>query len=336
MLLKKNTNYPIEPFEHEFTEINKTKEYLNNLSENYNTPGISRASKIPSCPPKNLTDSHKVPSTMIPVRITARNHRSIRNYNSGILSNCRNLRKIKLGSNASYTFLPSLFLSNSRPLVNKIDELSGTVSLLSLDIVVITETWLSPYVSNSAINLNGFSIFRRDRRDGRRGGGVCVYVNDRMPVVHLKELSHPEVESLWLLIKPSRLPRGINYIILAAIYHPPKSDDRVLLTQLIESLDSALTSYPASAIIIAGDFNQFRHSQICNSFSLKQVVKHATRGSNILDKIFINASKFYNVPEILPPVGFSNHNSVLIKPLKKCMNSRRTRWSETRDPLIGS
>jgi hypothetical protein len=158
--------------------------------------------------------------------------------------------------------------------------------LLSLDIVVITESWLSPNVSNSAINLNGFFIFRRDRRDGRRGEGVCVYVNDHMPVVHLKELSHPEVESLWLLIKPSRLPRGINYIILAAIYHPPKSDDRVLLTHLTESLDSALTSYPASAIIIAGDFNQFRHSQLCNSFSLKQVVKHATRGSNILDKIF--------------------------------------------------
>ena len=135
-----------------------------------------------------------------------------------------------------------------------------------------------------------------------------------MPVVHLKELSDPEVESLWLLIKPSLLPRGIYSIILAEIYHPPKSDDRVLLTHLIESLDSALTSYPASAIIIAGDFNQFRHSQLCNSFSLKQVVKHATRGSNILDKIFTNASKFYNVPEILPPVGFSDHNSVLIKP----------------------
>ncbi len=176
---------------------------------------------------------------MIPVRITARDHRSTRNHNSGIFSNRRNLRKIKLGSNASYT-LPSLFLSNSRSLVNKIDELSGTVSLLSLDIVVITETWLSPNVSNSAINLNGFSIFRRDRRDGRRGEGVCVYINHRMPVVHLKELSHPQVESLWLLIKPSRLPRGINSIILAAIYHPPKSDDRALLSYLIESLDSAL------------------------------------------------------------------------------------------------
>ena len=171
-----------------------------------------------------------VPSTTIPARITACDHRTIRSYNSGILSNRCNLRKIKLSSNASYTFLPSLFLSNSRSLVNKIDELSETVFSLSVDIVVITETWLSPNVNNSAINLNGFSTFRHDRQDGRRGGGVCIYVNDRIPVVHLKKLSHPEVESLWLLIKPSRLPRGFNSIILAAIYHPRKSDDRALLT----------------------------------------------------------------------------------------------------------
>ena len=41
---------------------------------------------------------------MIAVRITARDYRTIRNYNSGILSNRCNLRKIKLSSNASYTY----------------------------------------------------------------------------------------------------------------------------------------------------------------------------------------------------------------------------------------
>ena len=133
--------------------------------------------------------------------------------------------------------------------------------------------------------------------------------------------------------KTKTLPRGFNSIIIVAIYHPPKSNDRALSTHLIESLDSTLTSYPVSAIIIVGDFNQFRHSQLCNSFSLKQVVKQSRRGSNILDKIFTNASKFYNVPEILPPVGFSDHNSVLIKPLKQCMNSRSTRMvRDTRSP----
>lgn len=38
-----------------------------------------------------------------------------------------------------------------------------------------------------------------------------------------------------------------------------------------------LASNPSSGIIITGDFNQFRHSQLCNSFILNQVVKDATR-----------------------------------------------------------
>jgi hypothetical protein len=67
--------------------------------------------------------------------------------------------------------VPSLFLSNSRSLVNKIDELSGTVSNLLADIIVITETWLTSNVDSAVINLSGFSIFRRDREDGRRGLG---------------------------------------------------------------------------------------------------------------------------------------------------------------------
>ena len=45
-----------------------------------------------------------VPSTTIPVRIAARHHRAVRNYNSGILGNRCNLQKIKLSSNASYTY----------------------------------------------------------------------------------------------------------------------------------------------------------------------------------------------------------------------------------------
>ena len=136
--------------------------------------------------------------------------------------------RIKIKTTTSNTSLPSLFISNARSLVNKIDELSSTVSNYSADIVVITETWLSNNVDNSVIGLNGFSTFRHDRSDGRRGGGVCVYVNNRFPVFHLEDISVPDIESIWLLLKPSRLPRGFNSIILGAIYHPPRNDDRSL------------------------------------------------------------------------------------------------------------
>ena len=140
-----------------------------------------------------------------------------------------------------------------------------------------------------------------------------------------EDLSNPEFEALWLLIKPRRLPRGINSIVLGAIYHPQNSDNRAMLAYSTESLDRALTANPGAAIILTGDFNQFKHRQLCNSFSLKQIVKNATRGSNILDKMFTNISKFYDVPEIVPPLGFSDHKSVLLSPLNHRRNSRSFR-----------
>ena len=97
-------NYPIESLKHDVIETSKTREHLNNSSENYIIPCIPRDPNIPSCPLKIPIDSHMVPSTTIPVRIAARDHRTIRNYNSGILGNRCNLQKIKLSSNASYTY----------------------------------------------------------------------------------------------------------------------------------------------------------------------------------------------------------------------------------------
>jgi hypothetical protein len=94
----------------------------------------------------------------------------------------------QIGPPKSCSSVPSLFLPNSRSLVNKIDELSGTVSNLLADIVVITETWLTSNVDSAVIKLSGSSIFRRDREDGRRGGGVCAYVNNCLPVVHLRRV----------------------------------------------------------------------------------------------------------------------------------------------------
>ena len=135
----------------------------------------------------------------------------------------------------------------------------------------------------------------------------------------------PNFEILWLLLKPHRLPRGLNSIILGVVYHPPGNDDKTLQAHLIESLDWALAANPGSGVILAGDFNQFKHRQLRNSFNLKQVVKHATRGTNILDKLFTNISKYHKCPEVIAPLGFSDHNSILFKPVKHYGNSRSFR-----------
>ena len=168
--------------------------------------------------------------------------------------------------------LPNLFVSNTRSLISKIDVLSATVKSHASDIVVITETWLFPNVPISTIDISGYSLLRHDWSDGRRGGGVCVFIKDMLPFIHLKEIECHEYESLWLFLKPHRLPRGLNSIVLGIVYHPPGSDDKALLTHFIESIDSALSANPGAGIILAGDFNKFKHQQLCAQLLQSQAV----------------------------------------------------------------
>ncbi|CAJ0950869.1 unnamed protein product [Ranitomeya imitator] len=65
-------------------------------------------------------------------------------------------------------------LANARSLTNKMEELEAEISTGNFDIVGITETWLDESY-DWAVNLQGYSLFRKDRKN-RRGGGVCLYV----------------------------------------------------------------------------------------------------------------------------------------------------------------
>ena len=94
--------------------------------------------------------------------------------------------------------------------------------------------------------------------NNQRGAGLCTYINSRLNFVELTDLSEPEIESPWFLIRMERLPRGINSIILGTVYHPPQSDDHVLRMHIFKFLDSLLATYPNSAILVFGDFNQFK------------------------------------------------------------------------------
>ena len=89
----------------------------------------------------------------------------------------------------------------------------------------------------------------------------------------------------------------------------------------IVSSHGYLSFHPNSGIILTGDFNEFRHRRLCSSFNLKQIVNHATRGDNILDKVFTNISKYYDVPNVVAPLSSSDHNSIVLTPPASYANS---------------
>jgi hypothetical protein len=118
-------------------------------------------------------------------------------------------------------------------MVNKLDEMSATVSSNLYDVVVIIETWLNPSVTDELIRVPGYVSCRRDRPNNQPGGGLCTYISSRLNFLELTDLSDPEIESQWFLIRLDRLPRGINSIILGTVYHPPQSDDHVLRMHIL-------------------------------------------------------------------------------------------------------
>ena len=137
--------------------------------------------------------------------------------------------------------------------------------------------------------------------------------SSRLNVIELGNLCEPEIEALWFLIKTDRLPRGINFIVLGTVYHPPQGDDRILRSHIFNSLDSLLATYPNSAIMLLGDFNQFKPANLCSSFKLKKLVTKPTRG-NIIPWIkrfqpyyrIMNPSFYRLLHHLIMPVSFSN------------------------------
>ena len=54
------------------------------------------------------------------------------------------------------------------------------------DIIGITESWCTEVVTNAEISFENYDLFRRDRKNGRRGGGVLLYVKSELKAVTVK------------------------------------------------------------------------------------------------------------------------------------------------------
>ncbi|KAK4824177.1 hypothetical protein QYF61_011474 [Mycteria americana] len=83
--------------------------------------------------------------------------------------------------------------TNARSMGNKQEELEGIVQQEKCDIIAITEKWWDDSHNCSAA-MDGYKLFRRDRQ-GRRGGGVALYVRECFDCLELD--GDDRVECLW-------------------------------------------------------------------------------------------------------------------------------------------
>ena len=88
------------------------------------------------------------------------------------------------------------------------------------------------------------------------------------------------------------------------------SDDRICQNadHLITCGDSVIRKHPECGVIITGDFNQMNDSFLKTHYKFSQIVKVATRGQAILDKIWTNVNMVYYKPVTVAELGTSDHN----------------------------
>ena len=101
------------------------------------------------------------------------------------LSNCSsNYTWIYSSPQVRRFIFPTVLLANLRGgLCTKLDELSVMLRDNCVDIAVLTETWLHEGIIDDVIEIAGYCLHRRDRQDGRVGGGAAVYVRQGLPCI---------------------------------------------------------------------------------------------------------------------------------------------------------
>ena len=84
---------------------------------------------------------------------------------------------------------------------------------------------------------------------------------------------------------------------------------------LITCVDSAIRKHTECGVIITGDFNQMNDSFLKTHYTYCQIVKVATKGQAIVEKIWTNMNMVYSKPvDTVTELGTSDHNMVLLKP----------------------
>ena len=208
---------------------------------------------------------------------------------------------------------PSVYLLNATSLAksNAKEQLSVDLQNFQIDIALITETWFTKKQRTEELNINGYSLFRRDRAGGRKGGGVCAYIKTdyNCTVLDFSSSTIPAIEIVWMSCS-----RADFTFIVAICYHPPNPSYQPsdFISQLSHDIEYCINNYKLDLMIIAGDFNALNTNFMSDSFGLTQIVDKPTHNSNIIDKIFITNTDLYTDCIVTKSLVKTKHMAVIV------------------------
>ena len=149
--------------------------------------------------------------------------------------------------------------------MNKLDELHTMICSLQPDIVGISESWTNNSILDSELGIFGYEVFRCDRPNLHRGGGVLLYIRiELQPIQHFPRSSFPE--QVWCKLRNKNKEEqliGVCYRTPTASIYQSNTD--TLLRDLLNELSG-------KHFVLMGDFN-YPHID----WSAKQCMPTASR-----------------------------------------------------------
>lgn len=203
--------------------------------------------------------------------------------------------------------------------MTKFNELKLCVVDSKIDILCLTETWLTDNINDNVIAIDGYKLIRNDRKYSR-GGGICVYFRNDIvcSVVSQSELTvamddSNTTEYLFLEVVYKQ-----NKFLLGTFYNPPR---RGCSEMLFEKLSTLALFYRNTVVV--GDFNTDLIKNDTRSNNLKNAIEssgfecinseptHFCSGaSSLIDLMITNNPDFlYNFNQVSGP-GFSKHDII--------------------------
>ena len=237
----------------------------------------------------------------------------------------------RLRKNKTKPPLPSMILANIRSLNPDSDNKNYEELLANCRfqteyrdscLLCFSETWLRDDISDDKLTIDGFGApFRSDRVEGvttkQRGGGVCLYVNERWcnreSVTVKAQLCTPEVELLSVSLRPKYLPREFGRVFVTVVYAPVF--DTSAAARAAATIGNAVRDLqqlsPNAPCFVVGDFNHCDLRKALPSF--KQYVTIPTYKQKTIDMCYGNIPDAYK-SHAFPPIGRSDHDTVYLVP----------------------
>lgn len=211
---------------------------------------------------------------------------------------------------------------NCQSLLNKLGEWRNLLDTTEPDIIIATETWLTESVRSTELECDGYTIYRRDRTHGTRGG-ILIAISNSLNSTEVNK-STGIAEILWVKV----MLKGQKHLLIGACYRPNVADKTTI--PALEKTLAELLNNRCQNTILAGDFNfpgwdwdhddrrmkpdsQFLDlhndfARFIDDYNLKQVVTENTRLGNILDLVLTNIPNRINRCKVIP--GISDHDGI--------------------------